>query len=372
MKILQVSTLVDRSFGGAETTLLEFRHQLQASGIDVTPAGLQERGTQRLDGSTALTTPIPNIYWPYDGVRHTPMAKAMWHLLDLRNPMANLALSRLVQQVAPDAMLVHNVAGWSLEVFRVAKKFGLPVVQVVHDYGLLCVSRSLWHGCRPCGRLDAPCRVRRKASRALCRPDAVVGVSRFVLEQHRTYRLFEDVPEHLIEPPVSIAPKSGERAEPARLLGDRPTFGYVGRVTVDKGPHLLLDAAQTCGARVVLGGPIDSEYARSLRATYGQDVEWLGWCEPEEVFSRVDALVVPSLWPEPFGRVAKEAAIYGLPVIVSSAGGLPEAISNARNYVEVVDLSRPNALVHALTRFGAIRGRSDQKSIVDVIRGISR
>ena len=37
-------------------------------------------------------------------------------------------------------------------------------------------------------------------------------------------------------------------------------------------------------------------------------------------------LVVPSTWPEPFGRVAVEGMAAGLPVIVADSGGLPEVI----------------------------------------------
>jgi len=35
---------------------------------------------------------------------------------------------------------------------------------------------------------------------------------------------------------------------------------------------------------------------------------------------------MPSLWPEPFGRVSVEANRLGVPAVVSSAGGLPETI----------------------------------------------
>ena len=37
---------------------------------------------------------------------------------------------------------------------------------------------------------------------------------------------------------------------------------------------------------------------------------------------------MPSLWPEPFGRVALEANLLGVPVIASNIGGLPEIVIN--------------------------------------------
>jgi glycosyltransferase involved in cell wall biosynthesis len=38
------------------------------------------------------------------------------------------------------------------------------------------------------------------------------------------------------------------------------------------------------------------------------------------------AVVMPSIWPEPFGRIPVEANRLGVPAVVSSAGGLPEII----------------------------------------------
>lgn len=57
----------------------------------------------------------------------------------------------------------------------------------------------------------------------------------------------------------------------------------------------------------------------------------LGWSNIQEEFSfRADAVLVPSLWEEPFGRVAIEALASGKPPLVSDIGGLPEAVSHER------------------------------------------
>jgi len=56
------------------------------------------------------------------------------------------------------------------------------------------------------------------------------------------------------------------------------------------------------------------------------NVRWLGWVAPAEFFERVDAVIMPSLWHEPFGRVVVEARAYGVPVIAAKRGGIPETI----------------------------------------------
>ncbi len=44
------------------------------------------------------------------------------------------------------------------------------------------------------------------------------------------------------------------------------------------------------------------------------------------IYSRARLLLVPSQWEEPWGRVAGEAHLSGIPVLASRIGGLPEAV----------------------------------------------
>jgi glycosyltransferase involved in cell wall biosynthesis len=50
---------------------------------------------------------------------------------------------------------------------------------------------------------------------------------------------------------------------------------------------------------------------------------------PSEIYGPTRALLVPSVWPEAFGRVSAEALLNGIPPIVSDRGGLPEVCSDA-------------------------------------------
>ncbi len=47
---------------------------------------------------------------------------------------------------------------------------------------------------------------------------------------------------------------------------------------------------------------------------------------PAEYFALTRVLLVPSVWDEPFGRVAAEAMINGVPALVADRGALPEVI----------------------------------------------
>ena len=55
-------------------------------------------------------------------------------------------------------------------------------------------------------------------------------------------------------------------------------------------------------------------------------VHWLGFIQSAELFQKIDLLVVPSIWQEPFGRVIVEAYSAGIPVLASRVGGIPEIV----------------------------------------------
>jgi len=59
---------------------------------------------------------------------------------------------------------------------------------------------------------------------------------------------------------------------------------------------------------------------------------WRGFLNsPQEIYSGIDAVVVPSVEPDPFPTIVMESNARGIPVVVSRIGGLPEMIEEGRN-----------------------------------------
>ena len=122
-----------------------------------------------------------------------------------------------------------------------------------------------------------------------------------------------------------------ERAVPRRRSGS-PLFVYTGRLSPEKGGRLLLRAfarlkatVPTARLRIVGEGP----ERRALERLSVDGVSFTGRVEPAQVDSHLAdawALVAPSLWAEPFGLVAVEAIVRGVPVIASAAGGFAETV----------------------------------------------
>jgi len=108
----------------------------------------------------------------------------------------------------------------------------------------------------------------------------------------------------------------------------------MGRLTPAKGVDWLLAAFGRISGSVVLdiAGTGDDE-GRVRRIVddldLGERVTFRGWLPEQEVAdlcAGARAVIVPSLWHEPAGLVAVEAATYGRAVVASAVGGLREMV----------------------------------------------
>jgi glycosyltransferase involved in cell wall biosynthesis len=112
----------------------------------------------------------------------------------------------------------------------------------------------------------------------------------------------------------------------AFLDGDTPIVVYFGKLLLNKGVHVLLEALEDLDARAVIVGFGDYRAELEARA----DPEMTLFTGPLEhrhlvhLLALADACVVPSIFPEAFGMVAAEAAAAGCPPLVARHSGLAE------------------------------------------------
>ncbi|HEY6031837.1 MAG TPA: glycosyltransferase, partial [Gaiellaceae bacterium] len=109
------------------------------------------------------------------------------------------------------------------------------------------------------------------------------------------------------------------------LAGDRPTVVYFGKLIVQKGVHLLLEALASLDARAVIVG--FGDYRAELEALAPPWTLFTGPLEHRHLVHLLplaDAVVVPSVSPEAFGMVAAEAAAAGALPLVARHSGLAE------------------------------------------------
>jgi glycosyltransferase involved in cell wall biosynthesis len=135
---------------------------------------------------------------------------------------------------------------------------------------------------------------------------------------------------------VVALPAAAEGAllpEPARV-GHQGRILFVGRLTDIKGADHLIRAlplaAKKLGRALTLTIAGDGSERQKLQGLADQPhvtVEFAGWVETSrkfELMRQADLLAVPSLWPEPFGMVGMEAAMFGVPAVGYAVGGIPE------------------------------------------------
>jgi len=126
------------------------------------------------------------------------------------------------------------------------------------------------------------------------------------------------------------------------------TIGYLGRLSTGKGVHLLAQAVHSLRERslpveLIVGGdfrfvePEKRAVVERAFADLGDGVTLLGWVDPEEIFTRSDVLVVPSVMRETFCLVVAEAMAAGVPVAVSSAGALREVVGEGYPWIFPAD-----------------------------------
>jgi glycosyltransferase involved in cell wall biosynthesis len=144
----------------------------------------------------------------------------------------------------------------------------------------------------------------------------------------------------LSTPPRTAAVDWSQRQD----FGQKTRLLFAGRFDELKGGHVLLEAlpliVETLGRPVDLGmvgaGPMANEWKRLAAATESEKIriEFPGWLNRAALEARMaisDLLIVPSVWPEPFGQVGLEAAQVGLPAVAFNLGGIPTWLRDGMN-----------------------------------------
>lgn len=161
--------------------------------------------------------------------------------------------------------------------------------------------------------------------------------------------------------------------------GEKDTVRFVlpARLTPWKGQTLAIDAAAlvmkqvSAGKlpplRLVLcgGAQEDRRYEARLRAQIAERgvrdmVQLVGECvDMPAVYAWADAVIAPSLRPEPFGRTAVEAGAMGIPVVAAAQGGFVETVIDEETGLLFEAGSAP-ALADAMGRLAQSEPRRTQ------------
>jgi glycosyltransferase involved in cell wall biosynthesis len=272
------------------------------------------------------------------------------------NTSAYRELGALIRRERPDVVHFHNTLPLvSPAGYYAARAEGVPVIQTLHNYRLLCPVALFFRDggvCEDCmGKaVPWPGVVHRCYRGSL----AASGVIATMLTIHRALRTWTEMVDVYVALTEFARNKFIEGGLPAGKIVVKPNFvapdpgrgqgggGYalfVGRLAAEKGTGTMLAAWDRLGTRIPLkivgDGPLRDRVVEA--AARQSNVEWLGHRPVEEVHAlmgKADMLVFPSEWYETFGRVAVEAFAAGTPVIAANIGAVAELVEHGRTGLE--------------------------------------
>lgn len=315
---LIASLLPSDSPGGAEAYVAAAAHSLAERHDVVVLAG----SDTVLDGIPTYRLP----HLPQLDRRRPAAVKLLWHAADQWLPSVHLAVVRRLKALQPDVVLTQHPQGLSSAVFTAVAQLGLPHVHTAHDLNLLCVRMSMTRDGEFCGGRCLDCRIQRAIRGGAIRLELsrLIGVSRYICQRH--------VHAGVVPPERAVTIRLGAEPGTARLRtppAGELTLGFIGSLAPHKGIRTLLAAVEGSDLpwRLLVAGrgPLAEEVAAAARRD--PRIELVGHVSgnvKDAFFDRLDLLVIPSEWEEPATFVASEAAVRGIPAVVSARGGLPE------------------------------------------------
>ena len=249
----------------------------------------------------------------------------------LRNPATFERLTAL----APSVTFIHTYLGTCVSG---AKTHTLPYpIPCDKQFGPMCLVHYFPRGCGGRDPLTM-WRLYQKEGRQLItlrKQNAVITHSAHMQRELAAHGVASDVIPYPATPDFEAppAPKSSD------LI-------FAGRMDPLKGGLVMLAAvalvrrALQRPLRVICAGDgperrrWESRAREIAHADRDVSIDFSGWCDEAKLgalMSQSRLLVVPSIWPEPFGSVGMEAARSGVPAAAFAVGGIPQWLHDGVN-----------------------------------------
>lgn len=285
----------------------------------------------------------------------------------------------IIQQQQPDIAHFHNTfMRISPSVYYACKREGVPVVQTLHNYRLLCPAATFYRDgkiCEAC--LHSPAylpavqhgcyRQSRTASGVVA---AMLNIHDIMRTWHQTVSRYIALSQFARDKFISAGFPADKIAVKPNFLLDDPTTGahdgdyflFVGRLTEEKGIRTLLNAWEALPdvPLIIAGdGPLLPEIQQRLAQRNMPCVQLTGKLPRQDVLSlmqRAQALIFPSEWYEGMPITILEAFACGTPVITSRLGVQGELVQDGVTGIHFT-AGDGAALAQAVRQFQAVDSR---------------
>jgi glycosyltransferase involved in cell wall biosynthesis len=335
-KLLFVNVLYPpQALGGATFLLkniidhlqLEYRDQYEISVFtyDLNNLNSYEISEYNQDGIhvTKFSVPSqPNIDWCY------------------QNPKTYEIFRQYLEFNQPDLIHFHCIQRLTASMLEAAVHLNIPYLVTVHDAWWICDYQFMIDRngievdyqqndpliiARYADNINSSMKRHRYLSKYLNQAKLILAVSEFQAELYRRNGFPQAKVNRNGIKPQPILPRQLSTHKKIRL-------GYAGGLCVHKGYYFLKEAItavnlQNCEVTIIdLFMSSDRTRHENWGGTQVTFISKLSAEQMPEYFSNIDVLIAPSLWPESFGLIAREATLAGVWVVASDKGGLAEDI----------------------------------------------
>jgi glycosyltransferase involved in cell wall biosynthesis len=267
-----------------------------------------------------------------------------WHAQD---PDMGELFGQFLDHEQPDLVHFHSVQRLTASILEATLERGIPYIVTVHDAWWISDFQFLVDGDDtvypeghpdPFATLKPPSGISLEASlerRSLLK--GLLNQAEHVLVVSEAFaRIYEkNGIQHVRVNKNGIQPRAWLPREPSAT--GRLRLAHIGGMSAHKGYHLFKQALgsqafKNLEALVVdLGAPAGHESHEQWGTV---PVTFIGKTRQEDIeslYARMDVLVAPSIWPESYGLVTREAAAAGVWVMASNIGGIGEDIVEGVN-----------------------------------------
>ena len=270
------------------------------------------------------------------------------------NPFSFFDATAVIKKVQPDVIHIHNFFPLiSPAIIYAAARQNIPVVMTLHNYRIGCAgglpfrafslcmdcleSRSIWpavrHSCYRNSRI---------ATLPLV---AMICLHRILKTWQRHVDLFIVLNNFQggVFSSAGLIPTDKLRYKPQFMSNPpdvipweqrRNRIVFMGRLSREKGAHILLEAFERWGNSapelVIVGSGLEAEYLKNRFPS--SNIQWLGQLSPEkavEVLAQSRLLVFPSICFEGFPMVVREAVACGVPILSTDLGPMADIVQES-------------------------------------------
>lgn len=266
---------------------------------------------------------------------------------------ASKKIETLIEEFQPDIAHIHGIAHeTSPSILPVLKQHGIPVVQTLHDYKLLCPNTGFTANgdvCERCKNGKYYNAVLQRCKRGSFGGSLLASVEAYV---HSWLKIYEKNVDCFICPSRFLQNKLSEFGLDVTSVNipnfvDVESFTpryepdnymlFCGRLTGLKGIQTLIDAYQqlpetvrgSCELRIAGSGELEAELRQQTVDLGLETITFLGHQDAKSLqglMSSAQFVVVPSIGYENYSMTVLEAFASGTPVIGSRIGGIPEQV----------------------------------------------